>query len=611
MSRSAAAPRGVSSSPKSRRDGSRPRKPASPANPAAQGQGHWPDRKGMGRGEPDGERRPSGQSRPPRAGRDAPQPTGPRPPAERPARPSSAGRASHAGAASQRKAEAGRPSVGGPGSSLWTTAERLLPPVPEAARLLLERLPEALRRVRPLSAAHRRSLPDDVAALSQLLTTERAGLQRPYWSSPAAVSAYLYYFLPWNLLRLTRLLAALPLSDPRAAAPAGGQALLLDLGSGPLTLPLALWLARPQWRRAPVQVLAVDTAVQPLELGRDLLAALGELSGEPVWPVRLARAPLERAARAAAPLLAGGRTRPWLVSAANVLNELRFGGHGGHGPHEDADVEAEERPQGCRDERLEALLASLGPLFWERDANSEAGTALADAAGGNSPAKLSPCRSADRSQDGVPVVASGSPCGAASELVSGPDLLVVEPGTRLGGGTVMRLRRLALEGGLRAVAPCPHSAACPLLEERGRGWCHFTFDSGGAPAWLEKISVQARLAKSGLSLAPLLLTPRAAGDAGTVEARGAMAGEGPANRGHGEGGAPSAVTKSLARVLSAPFAVPGLRGEARYACMDEGLALLEDAAGLASGDLVPVRVPERARRDRKSGAVILPAPPKK
>lgn len=81
-----------------------------------------------------------------------------------------------------------------------------------------------------------------------------------------------------------------------------------------------------------MQVLAVDTAVQPLELGRDLLAALGELSGEPVWPVRLARAPLERAARAAAPLLAGGRTRPWLVSAANVLNELRFGGHGGARP---------------------------------------------------------------------------------------------------------------------------------------------------------------------------------------------------------------------------------------------------------------------------------------
>lgn len=143
-----------------------------------------------------------------------------------------------------------------------------------------------------------------------------------------------------------------------------------------------------------------------------------------------------------------------------MLNELRFGGHGGHGPHEDADVEAEERPQGCRDERLEALLASLGPLFWEREASGEAGAALADAAG-NSPAKLGPCRSEDRSQDGVSAVASGSPCGVASELVSGPDLLVVEPGTRLGGGTVMRLRRLALEGGLPGRGSLPAQCGLP------------------------------------------------------------------------------------------------------------------------------------------------------
>ena len=86
--------------------------------------------------------------------------------------------------------------------SPWPQAEPLFPPLDADARTALERLPEALHKVWPLNAAHRRSLPEDVAALSRLLTTERRDLRHPYWSSPAFVSAYLYYFLPWNLLRL-------------------------------------------------------------------------------------------------------------------------------------------------------------------------------------------------------------------------------------------------------------------------------------------------------------------------------------------------------------------------------------------------------------------------
>ena len=190
---------------------------------------------------------------------------------------------------------------------------------------ILDMLPEALAKVWPLNSAHRRTLPDDIAQLSRLLTTERSGLDRPYWSSPASISAYLYYFLPWNLVRLTRVLASLPLPDPRSVAPQGGEALLVDVGSGPLTLPLALWLAKPEWRSAPLRVLALDTSSQPLELGKTLMEVLGEMTGQPVWPVRVARAPLEQAVRQAAPLLSGGKARPWLVSAANVLNELRFG----------------------------------------------------------------------------------------------------------------------------------------------------------------------------------------------------------------------------------------------------------------------------------------------
>ena len=302
-------------------------------------------------------------------------------------------------------------------SGAWPAARALFPPLSAETQRILDMLPEALAKVWPLNTAHKRSLPDDVAQLSRLLTTERAGLARPYWSSPASISAYLYYFLPWNLVRLTRLLASLPLADPRAVAPQGGEALLVDVGSGPLTLPLALWLARPEWRSAPVRVLA--TSSQPLELGKTLMEVLGELTGQPVWPVRVARAPLDQVVRQAAPLLSGGRARPWLVSAANVLNELRFGKKRSRGASaiEDEDefdsLDAEgmdidgnpaageadgEKPEGCREDRLDSFLESLSPLFDHADSRGEA--------------------------------TAGSPAPV------GPSLLFVEPGTRLGGSCV-------------------------------------------------------------------------------------------------------------------------------------------------------------------------------
>ena len=452
-------------------------------------------------------------------------------------------------------------------SGAWPAARALFPPLSAETQRILDMLPEALAKVWPLNTAHKRSLPDDVAQLSRLLTTERAGLARPYWSSPASISAYLYYFLPWNLVRLTRLLASLPLADPRAVAPQGGEALLVDVGSGPLTLPLALWLARPEWRSAPVRVLAMDTSSQPLELGKTLMEVLGELTGQPVWPVRVARAPLDQVLRQAAPLLSGGRARPWLISAANVLNELRFGKKRSRGASaiEDEDefdsLDAEgmdidgnpaadeadgEKPEGCREDRLDSFLESLSPLFDHADSRGEA--------------------------------TAGSPAPV------GPSLLFVEPGTRLGGSTIMRLRQLAVDGGLTALAPCTHQADCPLLRgQGGRTWCHFTFGSEGAPLWLEDLSQASGLGKSGLSLSPLLL-------AAMPEAEAQTSGSLPV------------------RVLSAPFLVPGLAGRARYACSGKGILLLENAECLASGDELTVSIAAGAPRDRKSGALQVSPP---
>lgn len=461
-----------------------------------------------------------------------------------------------------------------------------MPPLSGEARDILTRLPEALRKVRPLSSAHRRTLPEDIAALSRLLTVERRDLHRPYWSSPALTSAYMYYFLPWNLLRLARLASGLFLPDP--VSPEGGEALLMDIGSGPLTFPLALWLARPAWRTLPIRVLALDSAIQPLDLGRALCTAVGELTGQAFWPVHTVRGPLESLPRHAAALMDSkpshsGATRrnlrPWLMTAANVLNELqpdrRAIKSGGYDEYADEDDDENGTGGGRRDQRLEGLLTSLGQLWNKRR------PADCDAAS----AEHSRTDSAEHTS-----AAPASHSGAASTKNSRADLaaLFVEPGTRLGGITITRLRDLAIDGGLAPLLPCPHTGPCPLA--RGRSWCHFTFDHYGAPQWLRALSDAAGLAKSGLSLAPLLLAPDVGDKAEQKPAAGKDA------------------ELVRVRIVSAPFSVPGVRGKARYACTARGLALVEDAEALPSGSLLLMRIPAGARRDGKSGAVVIPRP---
>lgn len=452
-----------------------------------------------------------------------------------------------------------------PQQERWQLVSPLLPEPDAALREGLDLLGAALARVRPLAAAHARSLPQDVAALSRLLTVERAHLHQPYWASPALISAYLYYFLPWNVLRQARLLSALPLPDPRIWLEQGRRPLLLDMGSGPLSLPIALWLARPEWRALPLSVLALDASSQPLELGRELLRALAETQGQSAWEIRTVRAPLGQAARQLA-RTAGQRPRAaaegeapalWLASAANVLNEMLSGGGAGR--------------TGRRD----------GVSAWEADDDTATpGDLREDSLFG---------QRLESVLDSLEEVLEG---GAPSLPAS---LLVVEPGTRLGGTAIMRLRGAALERGLVPLAPCTHAADCPLERGRsGRGWCHMTFDCAGAPDWLVQLSEAAGLAKDSLSLAPLLLSTAAETVQDGLDAREAEA-----------AGTDGLLARAALRVLSAPFAVPGLPGRARYACGVGGLALLGDAECLPSGGLVEAQIPEQPRFDRRSGALLL------
>ena len=377
--------------------------------------------------------------------------------------------------------------------------ERLLPG--PSADLVdgLERLRALLATAFPLRPKHRATLPRGIAQLSALLTTDRDDLPRDYMSRPAHLAAYLHWFLPWNVYRLGRLLAGLPL-------PLGADARITDLGAGPLTFPLALWLARPDLRTIPLQYAGVDRAESALRVGRDLFAGLAGDAGAR-WRVTLRPGPI-----AARPAPAQ------LLVAANVLNEL-----------------GSER--GVRRKGPDASAPERLVMQWER------------------------------------LVAPGG------------RLLLVEPGVRVAAAQLVRVRAAALARGWSALAPCTHGAACPLPGTRSGGWCHFAFDTAGAPRWLESLGRAAHLPKERASLSFLLLAaPDQSADV-------------PAD-------------PAVLRVVSEAFSLPEGR-HGCYACGAQGLALLTATgqparARLAPGDRVVARPPARPRRDPKSGAVIIP-----
>jgi hypothetical protein len=164
----------------------------------------------------------------------------------------------------------------------------------------------------PVPGRFRRDLPGNVADLSRLLTSSRNERSLSYLNRPPLLSAYLRYFLPWNLYRLCRLLPGLDL--PLAPGDA-----VLDLGSGPLTLPAALWISRPELRSLPLEFRCLDRSGAALEAGRKFFAAL---AGENCpWTVKTISGEVRPGP--ARPLSVGlGGKAPALIGALYLYNEI-------------------------------------------------------------------------------------------------------------------------------------------------------------------------------------------------------------------------------------------------------------------------------------------------
>lgn len=447
----------------------------------------------------------------------------------------------------------------------------LFAPMDTFVRKGLDALPAALDAALPQNAAQRRELPYACRDLSLLLTSDRKQRDRPYWASPRLTAAYLRYFLPWNLVRLASLLPSLPLEQ------SPDQPLIVDMGSGPLTFPLALWLARPELRAKPVTVLCTDLSPHALNLGKLVFTSLTtKLSAQakepcPPWTIHTLRTPLTKALRQV-------RGRPWLITMGNVLNELEDSR-----PGKDGHIEAAlSRLLDDADRLLlpEGYLLTVEP--GTRQGGRMISTLRAQA--------LTPTRKEGYDDDDTDYDDDNNDDfnDNAYDLSHGYD--------KAGQNTLnnrhapdARKEFTAVAPGeptpFQPLAPCTHCHMCPMTG-RGTGqWCHVNSPVAQAPAFLRTLSQQAGMDKESVSLSFLLLSRNAA--------------------------APLPTQYHWARLISEPFVLPGYQGRARYACTDQGLALVVDCAYVAPGSLTPVEplpTQGKALRDHKSNALLVTLP---
>ncbi len=317
---------------------------------------------------------------------------------------------------------------------------------------VLAKFPELINSIIPMNKAQRNDLVYACRDLSQSLTSDRKELAEIYWSKPRLLSAYFHYFLPWNLIRLTKLFSDLNFGKIPE------NPLIVDLGSGPLTLPLALWLARPDLRQKEVHIVACDLAPQPLNLGKKLfLNIIQEFDPSSKWKISTIRTPLYKA-------LGQINGNPWLISLGNVLNEME---------------EKKNFPVYKQIEHLvidaEKILREDGKIF-----AVEPGT-----------------RQGARVLSQFRHIATQAYSDFDSEDDDYDDGLDYE------------MEDQESEASFMVLSPCSHNEICPLFSpknfNKNSAWCHFNCHIDHAPVFLKKLSEQAGLDKKSLSLSFLFL----------------------------------------------------------------------------------------------------------
>jgi len=414
----------------------------------------------------------------------------------------------------------------------------------------LEKLPACIDEANPVPECKRASLRYNIRDLWRSLTMERALRNIDYLNNPAFFSAYLRYFLPWNLVRLIALLTELPLELKNGS-------IIVDMGSGPLTFPLALYCAKPELRKVPLTIICADRAPRIMEAGKLILELLAAKHGGelPPWNIEL------RHLRFGEPI----REKADLFCAVNVLNEF-FWHHEGILADDAAEILS----------KIEHYCTASGRMLIVEPGEPRSGGLL-------SAIRASAILSGEEVEAPCP---HANACPMPGIFKSGQEYLTGRASPLAHKETKKEEQKKRSIKDDRMLEPVQMPSPRTKYP-----WCHFSVPAEFAPRWLRKLSFESGLAKEKLSFSFLYIRKT----------------EGNASRSRVE-----KVRESLCRIVSDPILLPGDR-QGKYACSAVGYTLVTAANGMelpASGSLVPIHkeIKERGSApniDRKSGAIIV------
>ncbi|MBR1723190.1 MAG: hypothetical protein IJ727_12065, partial [Treponema sp.] len=141
--------------------------------------------------------------------------------------------------------------------------------IPAESKKIIEDFDSIVETVRNLSGKQKLSLYGLIKNLSHQLTDDRSSRRLGYMNEAGYISAYISYFMWWNLVRQASLFANMP-KTAFDSLKIPENPVAIDIGSGTLTIVIALWLARPELRTKKITWYCMDLSQTALAAGEDL-----------------------------------------------------------------------------------------------------------------------------------------------------------------------------------------------------------------------------------------------------------------------------------------------------------------------------------------------------
>lgn len=330
------------------------------------------------------------------------------------------------------------------------TAKSLFVSLPKEEKYILDNFDNIIQNIKPLNSKQLMQLPNLINELSHQLTDERNTRRNGYMNQTVMLSAYVRYFMWWNLYRLTNLFCGF---DNDKFSFLKDNDYCLDIGSGPLTLPIALWLSRPELRTKKLVWYCLDISQTALSFGEELFLSIV------------------------------AKTLPTTSSENATENKAKTESNEKSSDDETENNQDEENPCPWKiirvkgelgtEIRNKATFITCANMFNELYYDS------------NKPLE-------EQAKRYTQTLSSY----AANNFAT----LVIEPAVPRSSRFISLTRDALIRKKLSILSPCLHEKECPMDGRRGGKWCHFVLDTTNAPKKLHKISDAAGLPKDRAAL---------------------------------------------------------------------------------------------------------------